>query len=88
MSLRRPVLLTDAWRTYLHRRDLVALWAYTRERVTETQSLALKQAEDAVDGIISSQSPLVLAVLYKQLYACGFRIGTVDAEIRKALQHR
>lgn len=46
----------------------------------------LKRLEDRIAKLCDEEGALFCAVLYKVLYARGLRIGTIDQDIRKALE--
>ncbi len=47
------------------------------------QKPTFKDQEDYVYKLLEDTDPGVLALLYKSLYARGFRIGTVEPQIQK-----
>jgi hypothetical protein len=44
---------------------------------------SFRDQEDSVQKILDDWDPDALALLYKSLYARGYRISTVDAQIAK-----
>jgi hypothetical protein len=48
--------------------------------------VTFKDQEDYVYKLLDDLDPGVLALLYKMLYARGYRIGTVEPQIRKLKQ--
>jgi len=43
----------------------------------------LRDAEDKVHALVDKLDALQRAVLYKYLYALGYRMATIEAEIRR-----
>ncbi len=56
---------------------------YSQQKLTKDSPPTFKDQEDYVYRLLEDTDPGVLALLYKSLYARGYRIGTVEPEIRK-----
>ena len=51
--------------------------------VAEHADRRLREAEDRVQGVVEKLGALERAILYKYLYALGYRMTTIEAEIQR-----